>query len=422
MKPLKIAVIGAGSTYTPELIKGFIDRRGRLRAEQFYFMDIDTKKTETVAGLARRMLAKEGMDARITVTGSLDDAVRGANYVMGQVRIGGLAARIRDERIPMKHGLLGQETTGAGGFMNALRTIPVMMDVARAMERLAPDAWLINFSNPSGIVAEALLNHTNVKMAGLCNAPIKMVMDAKSRAPADVKDFDYDFVGLNHLCWVTAIYADGIEILQGQLRAAFNKNPDDEARLAVTTGGLPIGYLNYYYHRDRELAKCLNAEQTRGEQCREIESELLTLYDDAALDHAPDALAKRGGAMYSDAAVSLVASIENDGNELHVADVKNNGAFPFLDDDDVIETKCVVGRNGIIPVKLKLFGNQYIIGLVRAVKAYEKLTVAAAISGCRDTALAALMAHPLIGDYTKAKGVLDDMLAANADYLPQFYS
>ena len=414
MKRLKIAVIGAGSTYTPELINGFLIRGGSLGVDSYYFMDIDRPKTETVAGLARRMAAKNGADSRIVVTEHLEEAVEGADYVMGQVRVGGLRARILDERIPMRHGLLGQETTGAGGFMNALRTIPVMMNVAKAMERLAPGAWLINFSNPSGIVAEALLNHTNVRMIGLCNGPIKMVMDAKARAPAGTKNFDYDFVGLNHLCWVTAIYADGREILADQLAG------EDGARLAKATGGLPVGYLNYYYHRDEQLRKCLASERTRGEECLSIEDELLNMYKDPALCTVPEALGKRGGAMYSDAAVSLVDSIENDRNDYHVVDVKNNGAFAFLGDGDVIETKCVVGKDGAKPVKLENFNNQYIIGLVRAVKAYEKLTVQAAVEGSVDAALAALMAHPLIGDYEKAKNVLDEMLAANKAYLPQF--
>jgi len=417
MKNLKIAVIGAGSTYTPELINGFLVRDNNLSVDSYYFMDIDRPKTEIVAGLARRMVAKNGSNSRIVVTENLEEAVEGADYVMGQVRVGKLKARILDERIPMKHGLLGQETTGAGGFMNALRTIPVLLNVAKAMERFAPGAWLINFSNPSGIVAEALLNHTDVRMIGLCNGPIKMVMHAKERAPAGTKHFDYDFVGLNHLCWVTAIYADGREILAGQLAG---DGGDGDARLARATGGLPAGYLNYYYHRDAQLKKCLASEKTRGEECLSIEEELLGMYKDPALCTVPEALGKRGGSMYSDAAVSLVDSIENDKNDFHVVDVKNNGAFAFLGDDDVIETKCVVGKDGATPVKLKNFNNLYIIGLIRSVKAYEKLAVKAAVEGSADAALAALMAHPLVGDYEKAKNVLDEMLTANKAYLPQF--
>jgi 6-phospho-beta-glucosidase len=427
-RKLKIAVIGAGSTYTPELIDGFLSRVKTLSVSEFYFMDIDRNKMEIVAALCRRMVEAKGIDSKIILTDDLEKAIEGADYVLAQIRVGKLEARIRDEKIPLKYNLLGQETTGAGGFMKAMRTIPVMVKVAETIERLAPDAWLINFSNPSGMIAETLLNHTKVKMIGLCNAPINMIKDAHRRVPEGTKEFDYDFVGLNHLCWITSIYADGKDVLKDQLKGNLEadtlknipKTSYSEALLKAVTG-LPVGYLNYFYFRDEQVKKCKEAEKTRGEVCKEIEAELLELYKDPELKEKPEVLNKRGGALYSEAAVSLIDAIENDKNEVHVIDVRNNGAYSFMDDDDVVEVKCVVNKKGAFPVKLENFNDNYIIGLMRAVKAYEKLAVKAGLQGDYDAALAALMVHPLIGDFKKAKAVLDEMLEANKQFLPQFF-
>ncbi|SHL27296.1 6-phospho-beta-glucosidase [Anaerocolumna jejuensis DSM 15929] len=428
MKNLKIAVIGAGSTYTPELMNGFITRNKHLKVDSFYMMDIDKEKTEIVTGLGKRMLEANGMNSRVIITDKVEEAVEGADYVLGQIRVGKLDARIRDEKIPLKYDLLGQETTGAGGFMKALRTIPVMMDIAKTIERLSPNAWFINFSNPSGIIAEVLLNNSDVKMLGLCNAPINMLRRAKEMLPENTKKFDYDFVGLNHLFWLTALYADDKEILQNLFLGGYKNNslkniPEVvyEEELLKAIKGLPVSYLNYYYFRDKMVKKCKEAEMTRGEECKLIEAELLELYKDTNLKEKPAVLDKRGGALYSEAAVSVVDAIENDRNEVHVVDVKNNGALSFMDKDDVIEAKCIINKDGATPLKLNDFNNEHIIGLMQAVKAFEKLTVKAGIEGDYNAALGALLTHPLIGDYYKAKSVLDEMLEANKEFLPQFF-
>jgi 6-phospho-beta-glucosidase len=421
LRKLKAAVIGAGSTYTPELIEGFIGRRESLNFQTFYLMDINKEKLEIAGGLAKRMLLSKGFTGRIVLTGDLDESIAGADYIFAQVRVGGMAARIRDEKIPLKYGLLGQETTGAGGFMNALRTIPVMLDIARRIEKLAPDAWLINFSNPSGIIAEALLNHTKVRMVGLCNCFINMQADiAKSIGTAD---FDYDYIGLNHLSWITSVKSGGKELLSELLKSpgAKMKNIPDldyDDELIEALPGIPSSYLSYYYLRDKQLEKCLNAEKTRGEICAELEKSLMEQYKNPALNEKPKELAERGGALYSTAAVSVADAIENDKNEYHVVNVKNSGAIPFMEDNDVVEVKCLVNRKGALPVRISDPDNPFIRGLMRAVKAYEKLTVLAAINGNSADALAALMVHPLIGDYHKAKAVLDEMIEANAGYLP----
>ena len=425
---LKVAVIGAGSTYTPEFISGLIIRRHQLQIRQLYLMDIDMEKLHIVGGLAERMIKTSGMDTRVFLTRNLEEAIEGADYVVAQIRVGKLEARIRDEKIPLKYNLLGQETTGAGGLIKALRTIPATMEVAQKIEKLSPHAWFINFSNPSGIIAEAILNHTSVKMMGLCNGPINMIRKAMRMLPEGTQRFDYDFVGLNHLCWLTGIYADGKEILREKLSRGIH--PDDlknipqanyEPLLLNTVKGLPIAYLNYYYFREEQVELCKKAEKTRGEICVEIENELLEMYKDPNLSEKPAILDKRGGALYSEAAVSLIEAIENDKNEVHVVDVKNNGAYSFMEKDDIVEVKSVVGRKGAAPIALENFDDHYIIGLMRTVKAYEKLACKAGLYGDYEAALAALMVHPLVGDYKKAKGVLDEMLQANREHLPQFY-
>ena len=419
MRELKAAVIGAGSTYTPELIEGFIDKRDSLNFQTICLMDINSEKLEIVGGLVKRMFASKGLDCNIVFTGELDEAVAGADYIFAQIRVGGMASRILDEKIPLRHGLLGQETTGAGGFMNALRTLPVMLDMARRIEKLSPNAWLINFSNPSGIVAEALLNLTNVKMIGLCNCFINMRAAIAKKTGA--ADFDYEYLGLNHLSWITSVTLNGKEIIDtlksdgGQMKNVPEFIYDDELLAAIPA--IPSSYLTYYYLRDRQLKKCLNAEKSRGELCVDIEESLLKQYRSPELNNKPEKLAQRGGALYSAAAVSLVDAIENDKNEYHVVNVKNNGAVPFMADDDVLELKCLVNRRGAQPSPVLKTDIPYIKGMMQAVKAYEKLTVRAAVNGSRADALAALMVHPLIGDYHKAKAVLDDMIEANAKYL-----
>lgn len=428
MKDLKIAVIGAGSTYTPEMIEGFIDRRGSISAHSIYLMDIDREKLDIVGGLTKRILESNSMDSRVVLTESMEEAVADADYVLTQIRVGRLEARIRDEKIPMKYGLLGQETTGAGGFMKGLRTIPVIMDVARAMERLAPEAWLINFTNPSGMVAEALMNHTGVKTLGLCNVPIGMLTNIRRMLPAGTEDFDYDYVGLNHLSWITGIYTGGKNLLPGLLESgggiAEMKNifgMKFDSPLLKAAGGIPSIYLNYYYFRDAQVEHHKNEPKTRGEVCKEIEAALLQMYRDPGLKEKPALLEQRGGAYYSTAAVSLIDAIENDRQEFHVVNVKNNGALDFMEEDDVVEVKCMVGGNGAVPVKIEKFDNDHIKGLMKAVKAYEKLAVKASLTGDYGHALAALLVHPLIGDYSKARAVLEDMLEANRAYLPRFF-
>ena len=424
----KAAVIGAGSTYTPELIEGFTDHMETLPFDSIALMDIDPERLEIVGGLARRQLEKCGYRGQITKTCELDRALEGASFVFAQIRVGRMAARIRDEKIPLRYGLLGQETTGAGGFAKALRTIPAVMNIAQRMKQLAADnAWLINFSNPSGIIAEAVLNNTNINMIGLCNCPIGMV---KGIADAlGTTAFDYEYAGLNHLSWITSVIPHGSEkdivgqlVLSGDAKNQMKNVPgiDYDPELLRAVPYIPSSYLSYFYAREAQVKKCLSAEKTRGEICLELDEQMLRQYADPELTVKPPELALRGGALYSTAAISAAESIANDKRELHVVAAKNNGAIPFMADDDVVEVLCELGRTSVTPQPVKA-RNEYMKGLMQAVKSYEKLTVQAALTGDRGAALAALMVHPLIGDYAKAAPLLEDLLAANREFLPEFF-
>jgi len=415
MRKLKIAVIGAGSTYTPELVNGFLTRAGSLDVESFYMMDIDENKNEIVSGLAKRMIDEKNTGARVIVTNDLEEALNGADYVVAQIRVGKLRARILDEKIPLKYDLIGQETTGVGGFFKGLRTIPVIENIANIMERVCRDAWLINFSNPSGMIAQMLSECSKIKFAGLCNGPINMIRHLKEKIGGD---FDYDFVGLNHFNWVTRVESGGKNIL---CDLADDDDGKYGAEMIKTIGGLTGGYLNYYYFRDASLKKLKEQKTTRGEDCVKIEEDLLEMYKDVNLKEKPALLDKRGGALYSEAAVSLIDAIENDLNDTHVVNVKNNGTIPFLEPGDVAEVKCRVGKDGPVPIPLIGDVSEHIKGYVRIIKAYEKLTVKAGMTGDYNAGLAALLMHPLVGDCDRAKAVYDEMLAAHREYLPRFF-
>lgn len=421
MRGLKICVIGSGSTYTPELINGFLTRMDSLKVDTIALMDIDEEKNRVVSSLAERMMRAKGSNAKIILTASLEEAIEGADYILGQIRVGKLDARIKDEKIPLKYNMLGQETTGAGGFMKGLRTAPVLMEAAKIIERLAPNAWFVNFSNPSGMMAQLLLNHTNVKAIGLCNNPINMDKAMRGKVPEGTREFDMEYVGINHLSWVTRVMADGKDYLPEILSDNDFCEYLGGSELLSTVGGYPCGYLNYYYRPAEMVKRCQEAEKTRGEVCKEIEAELLELYKDTSICEKPAVLDKRGGALYSEAAASLIDSIENDRGDYHIVNTLNKGAFPFMACDDVVEVKCRVTKAGPEPVKLEGFTNDHIAGLMCVVKSYERLAVKAALSGCRKTALAALVTHPLIGDYNVAKPMLEELLEANKQWLPQFF-
>lgn len=420
MKEIKLVVIGAGSTYTPELIEGLIKRKDLLSIGEIALMDIDGGKLSVVGGLAARMIGAAGLNWKVTFHNDLK-CIEGASYVMTQIRVGKLAARILDEKIPLEYGMIGQETCGIGGFFKALRTIPVIFEIADKIKELAPDAYMINFTNPSGIIAEAL-KYKDIKSVGLCNCPYAMEKSVKDAI--GLPDAEIEYVGLNHLSWITAIRYGGKDYIQEALDSgiqsqAMKNIPANgfSAEVLATVGAIPSTYLEYYYFRQSKLEKLKSETLSRGEVCFRLEKELLQKYQDTGLSIKPPELEQRGGAYYSEVAISLMEAIHNDRKTRHIINIKNNGALSFLDDEDIIETEAVVGKNEITPLPVSDFKNGHIISMMRTMKDYEKLAVKAALSGEKKDAIRALMQNPLCGDFNAVKACYERLYELNRDYL-----
>jgi 6-phospho-beta-glucosidase len=432
---LKVAVMGGGSSYTPELIEGFIKNHSLFPVHDLYLVDIEPgrQKLETVGNLAKRMIDKAGVPIRLHTTFERREAIEGADFVTSQMRIGMLDARSRDEKIPLKYGLIGQETTGAGGFAKALRTVPVILDIARDMEQLAPDAYMINFTNPAGIVTEAVLKYSNIRTMGLCNLPIGTRMQIAKLCEVDVSKVDIEMAGINHLNWTTRIVVDGVDITADVLNKAAGasgltmKNIPDfgwDAQFLQSVGALPCSYHRYYYMKDIVFEdmnkKFLEKGTTRADDVKRVEAELFELYKDPNLSIKPPQLEQRGGAYYSEAAVNLIKSIYNNTKDIQTVNVRNNGIIPFLPDNVSVEVNCVIDSEGAHPVQIAAPLTPQIRGLMQVVKAYEELTVKCAAEGDYGAGLQALTIHPLVGSAKLAKQLLDEIIAVNKEYLPQF--
>lgn len=424
---MKICIIGAGSTYTPELVEGIINKRDTLPVTELVFMDIDERKLNIVGGLCQRMIEAAGLPCKTELV--LNDyayALKGSDFVLAQIRVGKLPARVKDEKIPLKYGLIGQETCGIGGMFKGLRTIPVMLKIVKLMEEHCPNAWLINFSNPSGMIAEALLNHTNVKMMGLCNVPINTI-DGIKRA-MNLPNANIEYMGLNHFAYITKIEANGKDYLQEALEAGLNSESMKNIPASGFTkeqvaaiGAIPTCYLEYYYFKDSKLNTLKNSEKTRGERCMEIEEELLEIYQNSELHVKPAQLSQRGGARYSEVAINLVNSIWNDSGDVQVVNVLNKGAIPFLKDTDAVEICAKIGKNGATPLPVTGVITDHMKEYISNVKAYERHAVKAAINGDKLEALRALVVNPLVGDFKTASACFDEMLEAHKEFLPQFF-
>ncbi len=418
---VKVAVVGGGSTYTPELVSGLSRERDRLDLQELVLQDIDAERRDVVGGLARRMLDRQGFAGELVVTPDLDRALDGADFVLVQIRVGGQAARLSDETVPLACGCIGQETTGAGGFGKALRTVPVMLEIAeRARERAAPGAWLVDFTNPVGIVTRALLDAGH-RAIGLCNVAIGFQRRFAQLFGVDPARVLVDQVGLNHLTWIRAVRLDGRDVMPEVLdRAGAELAADLELprQLLDELGAIPSYYLRYFYAHDTVLAGQVDG-MPRAATVAEIERELLLMYRDPALTEKPALLEQRGGAFYSEAATALVASLAAGTGDVQVVDVRNGGAIPGLQDDDVVELPARVDRDGAAPLPQTSLAPE-LLGLVQHVAAYERLTVRAALDGDRVTARKALLAHPLIAQWAPAEELVDRLLDADAVHLPQF--
>ena len=401
---MKITVVGGGSTYTPELVSGL----SRLEVDEFVLHDIDAERREVVGGMAERMLARQRFAGDLLVTGDLERAVDGADFVLVQIRVGGQQARLHDETAPLACGCIGQETTGAGGFAKAMRTVPVVLEIAEQVrERAAGGAWIVDFTNPVGIVTRALRDHGH-RAVGLCNVAIgfqRLLARLLGVGPERVL---VDQVGLNHLTWVRAVRLDGVDLLP-QLLAEHGDELAAEVglprRVLEELGTIPSYYLHYFYAHDAVLAEQLDGVP-RAQRVAEIERELLELYRDPTLAEKPALLEQRGGAFYSEAAIGLVSSLSGRGEAVHEVDVRNEGTLAGLADDDVVEVPALVGPSGPTPLPQAPLAPE-LLGLTQHVAAYERLTARAAVTRDPVDARKALLSHPLIGQIDLVEGLLE---------------
>jgi 6-phospho-beta-glucosidase len=415
---MKLALIGGGSTYTPEVVDGLVRLRSQLPVDELALHDTNAGRLEIVGALARRMLARAAHPASLTVTERLEEAVEGAGAVLIQIRVGGQAARVVDETVPLACGCLGQETTGFGGLAKALRTVPVVLDLAERVRAIAPDSWIVDFTNPVGIVTKALLDAGH-RAVGLCSAAVVFQRHFARILDVDPARVELDHLGLNHLTWEAGVRVDGEEILQSLLDTHAERVAPATglpAPLVRRLGTVPSYYLHYFYDHDGVVDE-QRRTTSRAETVARIERELLMQYADETVAEKPKLLEQRGGAGYSEAAVELIASLLGTAGEgRHVVNIRNDGALPFLANDAVVEMPATVGPNGVRRVALPELGPLE-RGLVAHVSAYEELALDAALRGGRDRVFRALLAHPLVGQAPVADELTGRLLDANRAFL-----
>ena len=428
---MKVSVIGGGSTYTPELITGFISNIEIFPVDELWLMDIDSRKLGIIGDFAARMVERHGSPFKIICTDNQREAIQDANYVITQLRVGGMEARRFDEYLGKRHGLIGQETTGVGGMAKALRSIPVILNITKDMKELAPTATLVNFTNPVGLISEALSRYAqDIHSIGLCNVPItvKMVMIEKLEAIRDQdinsKSVRLDTLGLNHLTWHRGFTIDGEDVWDEIIRMYIeelrdNQEPDWDPKLIESTNMIPNDYLKYFYQTERKLNAQLSWPPSRAEKVIDIENKLLAQFSDPKLTSIPDELMDRGGAYYSTMAVQVLTSINSDLGEIHVVNTPHKGAVPGWPEDWVLEIPCKIDSSGVHPLITRPLPD-YCFGLIAQIKSYELHTVEAAVHGDRTEAFKALLAHPLGPEADKIQAVLDDMLVTNQQFLPRF--
>ncbi|AMB91487.1 6-phospho-beta-glucosidase [Bacillus altitudinis] len=433
---IKIVTIGGGSSYTPELVEGFIKRYQELPVKELWLVDIEAgqEKLNIVGALAKRMVEKAGLPIEVHLTLDRRAALKDADFVTTQFRVGLLEARAKDERIPLKYGVIGQETNGPGGLFKGLRTIPVILDIVKDMEELCPDAWLVNFTNPAGMVTEAVLRYTNLKkVVGLCNVPIGIKMGIAKALDVDVERIEVQFAGLNHMVYGLDVYLDGVSIMDQVLDELGNPNSQWSMRnieaknwepsFVKGLGIIPCPYHRYYYKTKdmlEEEQKAAQEKGTRAEVVQQVEHELFELYKDPDLSIKPPQLEKRGGAYYSDAACNLISSIYNDKHDIQPVNTVNRGAIASIPAESAVEVNCIITKDGPKPIAT---GDLPVAvrGLVQQIKSFERVAAEAAVTGDYETALVAMTINPLVPSDEIAKQILDEMLEAHREYLPQFF-
>ncbi|MFI8685080.1 6-phospho-beta-glucosidase [Rossellomorea sp. NPDC077527] len=432
---IKIVTIGGGSSYTPEFVEGLIKRYDELPVRELWLVDIEAgkEKLDIVGSLARRMVKKAGLPMEIHLTTDRREALRGADFVTTQMRVGQLKARIQDERLPIKYGMIGQETNGAGGLFKGMRTIPVLLEISEDMPELCPDAWLINFTNPAGMVTEALLRYgSHPKVVGVCNLPINTKMTLARLLGVEVERLEIDFAGLNHMVYGLDVRVDGesvlnevLDIMSDPEKQVSMKNIAPlpwEPGFIKSLGIIPCPYHRYFYKTGDILEKQLEEFKTgttRAEVVQQLENELFELYKDEHLAVKPPQLEERGGAYYSDAACNLISSIYNDRGDIQTLNVRNDGALSDLPRESAVEVNCVVTKAGPKPVPVGELPVS-VSGLVQQIKSFERVAAEASVTGSYEKALLAMTINPLVTSDVKAKQLLDEMLEAHKEYLPQF--
>lgn len=430
---MKVAVIGGGSSYTPELINGFLERLDSFPLTELWLMDILPERLEIVGKFAQRMAAAQGAPFAVRLTTDQREAVKDADYVTTQLRVGWMQARREDEYLGRRHGLIGQETTGVGGMAKALRTIPVILQLAATMQEWArPGALLVNFTNPAGLVTEALARYApGVPAVGVCNAPITTQINILNSInetqpqPIAFERTRLQTLGLNHLTWHRGFTIDGEDIWPRVLEMTLKQmrqsaQPVWAPELIESLQMIPNYYLQYFYSTAEKLAEQEQWPPSRAEQVMAIEAKLFAQYAEPERNEPPPGLMERGGAYYSTVATQLLNAHANDLQEIHVVNVRHDGAVPGWPADWVLEMPCTVGRDGIRPLPTAPLPPAC-FGLMNAVKQYELLVVEAAVHGDREAAYQALLAHPLGPAADQVQTVLNDMLATHKAYLPQFW-
>lgn len=436
-KGLKIVTIGGGSSYTPELVEGFIKRYEELPLTELWLVDVEAgeEKQSIVGEMAKRMFKAAGIDCEVHLTLDRKSALKDADFVTTQLRVGQLDARILDERIPLSHGMIGQETNGAGGIFKALRTVPVILDIVEDMKVLCPNAWLVNFANPAGMVTEAVLRYGKWdKVVGLCNIPVNAEVEEAEILGRKQEELFFRFAGINHLHWHTVVDNQGNDLTDELIAKMYGKDADGKSIVANIKDNnlifeqvenlhmVPCPYHMYYYMTDEMLKDELEDFKnngTRAEKVKAIEKELFELYKDPELDHKPQQLAERGGARYSDAACNIINSIYNDKRLIMTVSTKNNGTVTDLPADSAVEVTCMITGNGPVPFQFGGFAPAE-RGLLQLMKAMEELTIEAAVTGDYGTLLQAFTTNPLITSGNEGKQVMDELLEAHKQYLPQF--
>lgn len=419
-KDLKIVIVGAGSSYTPELIEGLSAHKDVLPVKEIVLVDIDEKRLNIMENFVHRYCRHLQYQVEVWSTSSRQKAFVGADFIACQIRVGGNKQRIYDEKIPLKYGVIGQETTGVGGMFNALRTIPVMIDIAKDVEKYCPNAWIVNYSNPTGLVTEAVLKVCHVKIAGLCAGGMRPRWWAEEALNVPEESIYYDYIGLNHMNFTYHMTIDGQPITDEQFDKVAKKCVTVDQELIHKLRLIPSQYTQYYFHTSQIVSQLKSQDKTRGEAILELEKQIWREYANENNDEKPKTLSKRGGGGYSRIAVGVMEGVYSQTGKWLVINVPNNGTIDFLSDEAVIETACFVSRDGIKPLVLKDYPKE-VVGLICAVKNYESLAVEAALTGDREIALKALLAHPLVREYDIAKPLLEEMLEAHKEYLPQFF-